>query len=205
MGKLHRATHKPCVSHIIGPDGSNRNASFVKIHKRQVIDVALTLLDEQGLKQLQMRAVASRLNVQASALYWHVHNKAELLSLMSSHFYETALVAVPPGLVWRDWLLTYGNALRAALLGHRDSAQLCAIAKPLEQDPHIAANELTRPLVVAGLRHDVALSYRSSVISLVLGWCIYQQSETAHDFLASVIGFDESFATGLTAMVAGFP
>ncbi len=75
--------------------------------------------------------------------------------------------------------------------GNRDSAQLCAIAKPLEQDPHIAANELTRPLVVAGLRHDVALSYRSSVISLVLGWCIYQQSETAHDFLASVIGFDE--------------
>jgi TetR/AcrR family tetracycline transcriptional repressor len=177
----------------------------VKINKRQVIDVALTLLDEQGLKELQMRAVAGRLNVQASALYWHVRNKAELLSLMSSHFYDTALAAVPPGLAWRDWLLAYGNAVRAALLGHRDSAQLCAIAKPLQEDPRTAAARLTRPLVLAGLSPDVALSYQSSVISLVLGWCIYQQSEAVHEFLIGLISFDESFRTGLTAMVAGFP
>jgi TetR/AcrR family tetracycline transcriptional repressor len=177
----------------------------VKIHKRQVIDVALTLLDEQGLKELQMRAVAGRLNVQASALYWHVRNKGELLSLMSSHFYDTALASVPAGLTWRNWLLAYGNALRMALLGHRDSAQLCAIAKPLEEDPRKATDRLTESLVLAGLSRHVALSYQSSVISLVLGWCIYQQSDAVHEFLASLIGFDESFTTGLTAMVAGFP
>jgi TetR/AcrR family tetracycline transcriptional repressor len=177
----------------------------VKINRRQVIDVALTLLDEEGLQELQMRAVASRLNVQASALYWHVRNKAELLSLMSSHFYETALAAVPPGLVWRDWLVAYGNLLRTSLLGHRDAAQLCAIAKPLQEDPRKATDRLTRSLVLAGLSRHVALSYQSSVIALVLGWCIYQQSEAVHEFLASLIGFDESFTTGLTAMVAGFP
>jgi TetR/AcrR family tetracycline transcriptional repressor len=177
----------------------------VKIHKRQVIDVALDLLDEQGLKELQMRAVAGRLNVQASALYWHVRNKGELLSLMSSHFYESALATVPSGLAWRDWLLTYGHALRKSLLGHRDSAQLCAIATPLDEDPHTATERLTRELVLAGLNRHVALSYQSSVISLVLGWCIYQQSKTVHEFLVSLIGFDESFTTGLTAMVAGFP
>jgi TetR/AcrR family tetracycline transcriptional repressor len=177
----------------------------VKINKHQVIDVALTLLDEQGLQELQMRAVASRLNVQASALYWHVRSKGELLSLMSSHFYETALAAVPAGLAWRDWLLTYGNLLRASLLGHRDSAQLCAIAKPLQEDPRTATDRLTRPLVLAGLGRDVALSYQSSVISLVLGWCIYQQSDAVHEYLIGLIGFDESFTTGLTAMVAGFP
>jgi TetR/AcrR family transcriptional regulator, tetracycline repressor protein len=177
----------------------------VKIHKRQVIDVALSLLDEQGLPELQMRVVASRLNVQASALYWHVRNKAELLSLMSSHFYEAAFSAVPPDLPWRDWLMSYGNAFRAALLGHRDSAQLCAIAKPFAVDAQVATEQLTRPLVLAGLPREIALSYQSSVISLVLGWCIYQQSESVHDFLASVISFDESFTTGLTAMVTGFP
>ena len=51
----------------------------------------------------------------------------------------------------------------------------------------------------------MALSYQSSVISLVLGWCIYQQSEAVNEFLNGLIGFDESFTTGLTAMVAGFP
>ena len=177
----------------------------MKINKHQVIDVALTLLDEQGLEELQMRAVASRLNVQASALYWHVRSKGELLSLMSSHFYETALAAVPADLAWRDWLLAYGHKLRASLLGHRDSAQLCAIAKPLAEDPRTATDRLTGPLVLAGLSRHVALSYQSSVISLVLGWCIYQQSDAVHEFLVGLIGFDESFTTGLTAMVAGFP
>jgi TetR/AcrR family tetracycline transcriptional repressor len=177
----------------------------VKIHQRQVIDVALGLLDEQGLSELQMRAVAGRLNVQASALYWHVRNKAELISLMSTHFYDTALRAVPSGLSWREWLLTYGKAFRTALLGHRDSAQLCAIARPLEQDSESAADQLSKPLIVAGLSRHVALSYQASVISLVLGWCIYEQSEALHDYLARMIGFDESFTTGLTAMVAGFP
>jgi TetR/AcrR family tetracycline transcriptional repressor len=177
----------------------------VKIHQRQVIDVALTLLDEQGLSELQMRAVAGRLNVQASALYWHVRNKAELISLMSTHFYDAARTAVPEGLSWRDWLLTFGAAIRKALLGHRDSAQLCAIARPLNEDTEAAADELSKPLIVAGLSRHVALSYQASVISLVLGWCIYEQSEALHDYLARMIGFDESFTTGLTAMVAEFP
>ena len=177
----------------------------MKIHQRQVIAVALTLLDEQGLSALQMRAVAGRLNVQASALYWHVRNKAELISLMSTYFYEAALTAVPTGLSWRDWLLAFGKAFRTALLGHRDSAQLCAIAKPQGEDTEAAADQLSKPLIVAGLSRHVALSYQASVISLVLGWCIYEQSEALHDYLARMIGFDESFTTGLTAMVAGFP
>jgi TetR/AcrR family tetracycline transcriptional repressor len=177
----------------------------VKIHQRQVIDVALTILDEQGLSELQMRTVASRLNVQASALYWHVRNKAELLSLMSTHFYDAARNAVPEGLSWRDWLLVYGKALRDTLLGHRDSAQLCAISKPPNDDANVTADLVTRPLVSAGLSQHVALSYYSSVVSLVLGWCIYEQSEALHDYLARMIGFEESFTIGLTAMVAGFP
>jgi TetR/AcrR family tetracycline transcriptional repressor len=152
-----------------------------------------------------MRAVAGRLNVQASALYWHVRNKGELLSLMSWHFYDGALNAVPPDLTWRDWLLAYGVAFRKALLGHRDSAQLCAIARPLEDTAEVSTDRVTGPLMAAGLSRHLAMSYYSSVVSLVLGWCIYQQSEALHDYLARMIGFDESFTTGLNALVAGFP
>jgi TetR/AcrR family tetracycline transcriptional repressor len=177
----------------------------VKIHQRQVIDVALSLLDEQGLPELQMRAVASRLNVQASALYWHVRNKGELLSLMAWHFYDSAMSEMPPGLPWREYLLTYGTAFRKSLMGHRDSAQLCAIARPLNEDSEAAVERITKPLVAGGLSRQLAMAYHSSVISLVLGWCIYEQSEALHDYLARMIGFDESFDIGLKALVAGFP
>ena len=84
-------------------------------------------------------------------------------------------------------------------------AQLCAIARPLSDDSEAAEDMLTRPLISAGLSRQLALSYYSSVVSLVLGWCIYEQSEALHDYLARMIGFDESFTIGLNAMVAGFP
>ena len=177
----------------------------MKIDQRQVIQVALDVLDEQGLAQLQMRAVARRLDVQASALYWHVRNKGQLLSLMAAHFYAMALGAVPAQLGWREWLLEYGRAFRAALLGHRDSAQLCAIARPLQVDPEAAADQLTQPLMAAGLSRSRALSYQASVISLVLGWCIYEQSEALHDYLARMIGFEEQLRHRPAGAGGGFP
>ena len=130
----------------------NRNAASVKIHQRQVIDVALALLDEQGLSELQMRAVASRLNVQASALYWHVRNKGELLSLMAGALLRCGAGCGAAGL---------SLARLAAELRQRPSAGRCSdIAiphscapspEPLDEDTEAATDELTKPLIAGGL------------------------------------------------------
>lgn len=171
----------------------------------ELVAVALDLLDENGLDGLSMRALADRLGVQASALYWHVSGKEELLSLMAGSFYARAFEAATTNAGWGEWLLSYGHAFRTALLGHRDSARLCATARPLQADAHAAADRLAAPLVAAGLSRDRALSYQASVISLTLGWAVYEQSNAFHDYLAAMIGFDESYAIGLKAMVCGFP
>ncbi len=47
--------------------------------------MALQLLDEQGLAALQMRVLAKRLDVQASALYWHVHTARRPQLALSYH------------------------------------------------------------------------------------------------------------------------
>ena len=44
-----------------------------------IVQAALDLLDETGMDGLTVRALASRLGVQAPALYWHVPSKQALL------------------------------------------------------------------------------------------------------------------------------
>lgn len=48
--------------------------------RADVLTAALRLLDERGLPDLSMRALARELDVQPSALYWHFKNKQELLA-----------------------------------------------------------------------------------------------------------------------------
>jgi len=176
----------------------------MKIEQRTIVDAALGILDEEGFKGLNMRRVAERLGVQASALYWHVRGRDELIGLMAGSFYARAFREAPHGEGWRAWLCGYGHAFHATLLGHRDSAHLCALARPNVQDPE-AMDRLAAPLVAAGLSRRTALSYQASVISLALGWAVYEQSPAMHAHLAEAISFDESFAIGLDALVAGFP
>jgi hypothetical protein len=132
-----------------------------------------------------------------------VENKSDLFTVMAGTFYDKAFESVPDGLPWRAWLLTYGTALRSALLAHRDSAVLCVNAKP-EKQGREKLELLASPLIAAGLPRKVALSYQASVIFLVLGATAYEQSRGLHDYLATYVGFEESFKTGLNSMVAGF-
>jgi hypothetical protein len=37
-----------------------------------------------------------------------------------------------------------------------------------------------------------------------VGWVAYEQSQTMHDFLTQLIDFEQSYETGLQAMVGGF-
>ena len=59
-------------------------SSAMKIHREQIIDTAMTLLDQEGLEGVTIRKVASELHVHPGALYWHVQNKQELIDEMAN-------------------------------------------------------------------------------------------------------------------------
>ncbi|KRA84032.1 TetR family transcriptional regulator [Altererythrobacter sp. Root672] len=177
----------------------------MKLDQRQIVEAALSLADEEGFEALNMRSLAGRLGVQASALYWHVGSKDELLAHMAGTFYSRAYAAAPNDACWRDWLKAFGHAFRQALMSHRESARLCALNRPIDLDTNAAADRLAAPLVAVGLPRTEALTYQASVYSLTLGWALYEQSETLHDHLDELVGFDRSFAVGLESLVAGFP
>jgi TetR/AcrR family tetracycline transcriptional repressor len=174
-----------------------------RLDQAAIVDAAFEVLNDAGLDGLSLRLVADRLGVQAPALYWHVHNKAELLSLMAATFHEAARLPALEGGTWRDKLIQSARARRRAMLERRDSARVCVVAQPLKSAAELTP-QLTAPLVEAGLTTRQALSYQAAVIAYTVGWVAYEQSQAMHDFLTQLIDFDESFETGLGALVRGF-
>jgi TetR/AcrR family tetracycline transcriptional repressor len=174
-----------------------------KLDQAAIVDAAFEVLDEVGLEGLSLRLVGEQLGVQAPALYWHVRNKAELIGLMAATFSEAANRALLEGRTWREKLILSARARRRAMLKRRDSARVCVMAQPVKSAAE-AAPQLTAPLVGAGLGARQALSYQAAVIAYTVGWVAYEQSQTMHAFLRQLIDFEESFETGLGAMVSGF-
>jgi TetR/AcrR family transcriptional regulator, tetracycline repressor protein len=174
------------------------------LDKEKILAAAFALLEDEGLQQLSMRKLAARLTVQAPALYWHVAEKSELLGLMAGALYAEARRGVYGAADWREWLVAFGQALRATLTTHRDAALLCATARPVGETPEAVAYRMAAPLLEFGVPEEEALSFIGSVISLTLGWVLFEENGPMHAVLAGAMDFDHSFETGLGALVRGY-
>ncbi|WP_159110326.1 TetR family transcriptional regulator, partial [Dietzia psychralcaliphila] len=89
------------------------------LNKSAVVDTALDLLHEAGLPGMSMRTLATRLNVQPSALYWHFPSKQALLAAVA----ERVLADVAPveaGPSAPDELRGVARAMRIAVAGVPD-------------------------------------------------------------------------------------
>jgi TetR/AcrR family tetracycline transcriptional repressor len=175
----------------------------VKLTLKDILESAQALIDADGLEALSMRAIARRLNAEGSALYWHVRNRGELLTLIANGYYRRAFESVPAGLDWQEWLLAFGHAFHAELLSHRDAAHVCAMAGPENDEVGASMNVLAQPLVALGLARGQALSCQGSVIALTLGWATYEQSPPMRAYLSRALDLQASYRQGLAAMVVG--
>ncbi|MEY9870589.1 AcrR family transcriptional regulator [Streptacidiphilus sp. MAP12-33] len=64
----------------------------------QIVRAAIALLDEEGLEGLNMRALGKRLGSAATAVYWHVGSKDNLISLAGDRVWaELTLPDAAPG------------------------------------------------------------------------------------------------------------
>jgi TetR/AcrR family tetracycline transcriptional repressor len=179
-------------------------SSTNKLGSEQIIDAALLLLNEDGLEALNMRALARRLGVQASALYWHLGDKGELVGHMAWRFYKSAIDAAGGSRTWEEWLRRFGLSFHGVLMAHTDAAHLCAIARPRDQDPKSTGDLMAAPLMTLGLAREEALIRLASVISLALGWAVYEQSEAQRNYLARMIALDSGLEIALHALLTGF-
>jgi TetR/AcrR family tetracycline transcriptional repressor len=120
------------------------------LNQATIVRTALALLDEVGLDDLTMRALADRLGVKAASLYRHVRNKDELLVLLGDEI-SGEIALVPPVGSWQQQLATIARNVRKGLLAHRDSARVLATTPPLGPRRLRLIEQVLRVLRAAGL------------------------------------------------------
>ncbi|QLY31311.1 TetR/AcrR family transcriptional regulator [Nocardia huaxiensis] len=89
------------------------------LSRKQIVDEAIALLDSEGVDNLSMRRLGTRLNAGATSLYTHVANKEELLQLVVDQVFGE--VRVPEQIEagnWRRDLTEMSRGVRDTLLRH---------------------------------------------------------------------------------------
>jgi len=88
------------------------------LSREEIIQEALSLLEEHGSGALSMRRLADRLGVAPNALYTYVRGKADLIDGLIDQVYAGLDLDPDPSGDWAQQLATLSQAIRAHLLAH---------------------------------------------------------------------------------------
>lgn len=84
----------------------------------QIIRTAIELLDAEGLDGLNMRALGARLDSAATAVYWHVENKENLVRLAGDRVWSEIPLPELDGGDWRDSATVLATGVHTMLNRH---------------------------------------------------------------------------------------
>ena len=88
------------------------------LSRDQIVKAAIELLDAEGLEGLNMRELGRRLGSAATAVYWHVGSKANLIALAGDRVWHEVALPDPAAAGWRDAATELATGLHAMLTRH---------------------------------------------------------------------------------------
>ena len=153
--------------------------------RADVVDTALRLLDQYGLADLSMRRLAAELEVQPSALYWHVPNKQTLLALVSDQIIGRAAPVEDLG-DWKATTLAEATAIRDALMAFRDGAEVVSSTLALGLGADAALARIRGGIDRVCPDAEIARVTAESILFLVLGQVWHEQQRMQADSLGVV-------------------
>jgi AcrR family transcriptional regulator len=151
--------------------------------RRQILDAALSIADEDGLDAVSMRSVAARVGVSPMALYPYVGSKAALLDgLVGRLLGELIADGTPPPLPavgagpgqrsqdWREGLRTLGNRMRALARRHPSAFMLLLSRPSVTPEAAAAVDVVYQGLLEAGVPPRDVPRIERLVSTFVLGF-----------------------------------
>jgi AcrR family transcriptional regulator len=148
--------------------------------RQRVVAEALTLIAQDGVPALTMRALAARLGVVPGALYRHVPGKERLQDLVLDGVLAEVDCDVDRALPWTEQITVLARRLRAVLVDHPGVAGLLATRDPLGPHSLALAEAFLRPLHAAGLPHDQAGQAFFLIVGYTLGFEIGNTNTAAN-------------------------
>jgi TetR/AcrR family tetracycline transcriptional repressor len=178
----------------------NERQEKARLHRDEIIGVALTLLDELGMEQMSLRRLASRLGITAPTLYWHFSSRQDLYDAMAAQVVSRAPRpdTMPEGTPWQEQLRWLGRSAREAMLSIRDGALLVSLSQATSRQWE-DVNVMVRRLEVAGLTPRQSMVGLATVMSYVVGAAMEEQQRTAR---SGPMGGMDPRATPMVALAA---
>jgi AcrR family transcriptional regulator len=124
--------------------------------RERVVAEALTLIAQEGVEALTMRALSARLGVVPGALYRHVRSKEQLQDLVVDGVLAEVDCHVNPALPWTEQIKALAHRLRTVLEAHPGVAGLLKTRDPLGPHSLAVAEAILLPLRNAGFPHHEA-------------------------------------------------
>ncbi|MBP2327525.1 AcrR family transcriptional regulator [Kibdelosporangium banguiense] len=146
------------------------------LDRETVVRTGLQVLDDVGLEALTLRKIASELNVQPPALYWHFKNKQDLIDEMATTLLTDHVQPVPAGQPWDEFAATYGTGLRQMLLRYRDGAKMFAGTFLTDTSVYQQQEASLRLMVNAGFTLEDAGQVFWTIHSYTIGFVIEEQA-----------------------------
>ena len=135
----------------------------------QIVGAAIALMDAEGLEGLNMRALGNRLNAAATAMYWHVKSKDNLVVLVTDQVWGELTLPELEASGWRTAATAMATDLHAMFTRHPWLVQVLAAHlvyghnKARHDDHHLALYE------TAGFAPEQADQATAAVFTYVLG------------------------------------
>lgn len=100
-----------------------REAPHIPLDRARIVQTALHVLNELGLKELSMRKIADELQVKTASLYYHVKDKEQLLHLLADKISEE-MMWPDSSAPWNEQILQWGGQFRKILHAYRDAVEI---------------------------------------------------------------------------------
>ncbi|MEU6431834.1 TetR/AcrR family transcriptional regulator C-terminal domain-containing protein [Microbispora sp. NPDC046973] len=175
------------------------------LDKQRIVTEAVALLDAEGLDGVTTRKLAARLGVQSPTLYWHIPNKAALVTAIAEAILEQQFPEEPaspaPEERWQDWLIGLAGRLRRALLAHPDGARIIA-ASQLSLKMAAISELAMSTLVGRGIPLRQARLIVLTVLRFTVGYVLEEQA--GRPGADALDGFDmAAYAAAYPTVMAG--
>lgn len=147
----------------------------------QIVRAAIELLDDEGLDGLNMRALGKRLDAAATAMYWHVGNKDNLVRLATDEIWAEIELPDPQHPTWRTAAAKMADRMYAMITRHPWTVQ--ALAGYLHYGPNKSRHDeqLLAIFEHAGFDDDDADSAAATLFTFVLGNAVGQAANVSLD------------------------
>lgn len=148
------------------------------ISRRKTLEVALRIIDEEGLDALSIRRLGDELNVRGISLYYHFPNKEHILVGACELALSEVRTPHDSTIDWHTWLVSNARRYYDALLAHPNLIPILMRRHPLRIGLR-EHNSTAGLLAVQGVPLGAIMPLMASLESIALGCAAYQSAVAA--------------------------